>query len=262
MIKGVDPWENKKETLSDKLKYFCSKHHWNNGELISQITDKDGDGYCKPTLKLFLYNCYRELRGWTPIYKLRMFMQKTFRSDHLSDDRIWEASYYLSKYCLKVLKAFKQFPRHGYPSIFSEWDENSGYSKEKYDELKEAGQIIGGGEEAWEKVIDHIIMALEYRAYEGNYKLIDAWWQKYFGMDPHDENNECNKYVKYEYRYKDDPKSIGCTMSFHNPPKDPERCEYIKKEYCYGNTDLISYAEEIVQDGLCLFGRFFSAFWD
>jgi hypothetical protein len=257
MIKGEDPWE-KKETFKEWLRYFCTKHNWD-----PEVTlDRNGDGYVSPTLKLFLKSCWKEFYCWNPIYRLRMFTQKLFRQTHLSDNEIWEAGFHIAKYNLKLIKAFKKYERHGYPSVFMNYDENCGYSKEKYDELKERGLILSGGPDAWERILDHIIMAFEYIVNEGNRKTLNKWWIDNFGMDPYDETNECNKYEKYDFRYKNDPKSIGAHLTFNKPPEDPDNCEYIKKEICYGNTDLILYAESVVQEGLELFGKYFRSFWD
>jgi hypothetical protein len=259
MIKGEDPWgPNKKETLYEKLQYFCSKHHWDASKLI-EVSE---DGFCKPTVKLFLYNCWRDLWCWTPIYHTRMRLQRLFRSDHLSDNQIWEAGFYMSKYCLKMLYAFKKYDRHGYPSTFSEYNENEWNSKEDYNDAIKRGDLLGGGPSEWEKVLDHIIMALEFKAFEGNEKKMHDWWIKYFGMDPWDETNECNKYVKYDFCYKDDPSSLGSHMSFGKPPEDIDRCEYLKKETCYGNTELMLYANKIVQLGFIQMGTFWESLWD
>jgi hypothetical protein len=265
MLKGDDPWgpNRKKETLYEKLKYFCSQYHWDKSTLISSALDENSDGYLTPTLPLFLYNCYRRIRGWDPVYAMRMSLQRIFRSNHLADCDIWEAGYTIAKQSLKIVKAFKDYDRHGIPSIFSEYHENEWKSKEEYDKAIADGKMLGGGQDAWEKVLDHIIMALEYKANEGNKaKLEEEWWIKYFGMNPYDESNRCNKYEKYEFRYKDDNKNIGCHMTFDSPPEDPERCEYIKKEICYGNSELVRYAEELVQEGFELFGKYCTAMWD
>jgi hypothetical protein len=259
MIKGTDP-SDKKDTWRQKLRYFCSQYHWDRGVQFASFTE--GDGFCDPTLKLFLYNCYRKFRGWMPIYRLRMLIQTVFRSTHISDDKIWETGSYMSQYCYKMLSAFKNYNRNGYPGIFSEYSENEWGTKEAYDAAIAEGRMIGGGPAAWEKILDHILMALEYRAFEGNTAILEKWWDKHFGMNPWDENYECNQYDKYEFRYKDDPQHLGCHMTFGKPPEDPEKCEYIKHELCFGNSELLRYAEEVVQQGLELMGHYWTSFWD
>jgi hypothetical protein len=260
MIKGENPW-TKKETFYEKIRYFCSKHHWNKGEQLSAILDEAGDGYPKPTIKLFLYNCIMELRGWTPLYRLRMLISR-FYNHGLSENEIWEAGHTMSKYALKVLKAFKKSERHGYPGSFSEYNEHEWKSVESYNEAIKEGRIIGGGTEAWEKVLDHIIMALEFRVYDGHNKFQHDWYLKWFGMDPYDESNECNRAESYEYRYKDDPKSIGGRMGGPIPPEDFDKCEYIQKTTMHINFELIRYAEDVVQDGYELLGFWWGNLWD
>jgi hypothetical protein len=217
----------------------------------------------EPSLYLFIFNCYKKFRGWMPIYQLRMHLQETFRRNHLADCMIWEMQFYLAKDILRYLNAFKKHPRSGYPGCFSEYNENEWKNKEDYDAAITEGRILGGGEAAWEKIIDECIMAFEYVVNDGNFKKESAWFIKHFGMDPHAED-QVNKYEKWEYRYKDDPKHIGCTMSFNEEPKckEGQEFEFCKHSIHYGNTTLITYAEEVVNIRLEQFGRFFRSFWD
>ena len=260
ILKGNPPRYDKKETLSEKLKYFCSKHHWDKGIQYGQMLDENSDGYVKPTLKLFLYNCYRELRGWGPIFGLRMNCQKIFRKNHMSDNQLWDLQYPLSKYVYKYLKAFKDQERNGYPGVFSEYNENEWQSKEEYDQAILDGKMFGGGGDAWEKVLNHILMSLEYIVLEGNSKKESEWFIKYFGMDPYKENEEVNKYIKFEYRDIDAKKYIGCAMSGTQPNLD--KVEWCTKSTSYLNHELIHYAEEVVSAGLCELGYWWRNFWD
>jgi len=68
--------------------------------------------------KLFLKGLYRMFRGARPIFAIRMFFQKVFRKNHLCDLHIWDTTSYMARECLKRLRAFKEYERHGYPSDF------------------------------------------------------------------------------------------------------------------------------------------------
>ena len=95
MLKGVEP-DYGFRNFNDRFKSFCSRHHWDKHAQYSVFLDENGDGYVKPTLKLFLYNVYKEIMGWTPFYRFRMSCQRAFRKNGLSDDMIWDAKYPLS----------------------------------------------------------------------------------------------------------------------------------------------------------------------
>lgn len=269
VLKGDPPYHNYKakkkarpfkQKVTEWYRDYCQDHHWDRGVQLTEMLDKDGDSYVKPSLKLFAYNVYRNLRGWYPIYRTRMICQKIFRANHISDNELWDLQYPLAKYNLKYIKAFRESERNGYPSCFSEYNENEWKTKVEYDEKIADGSMIGGGEKAWEKVLDLIIMSLEFIVIDGNKKKETEWYLKYFGMCPYEENNECNRHTSYDYREIDAPKTIGSTHSSKMP--DLDKVEWATKSTSWLNMELIFYAEDCVNYGLELFGKFFRSMWD
>src|SRR5215469_6362007 len=92
ILKGTEPdWRDK--NFKEWLRTYCSQYHWDKSVLFSRGMDDDSDGFATPTLKLFLYNTYRRLRSWSPMYKTRMLCQKIFRKNHIADNELWSADY-------------------------------------------------------------------------------------------------------------------------------------------------------------------------
>jgi len=270
-LKGIAPYgkeyraKQKARPLSQKIKEwyrdYCQDFHWDRGSQIEEMLDEEGDSHVKPSFKLFLYNMYRNFRGWKPIFALRMLFQKIFRKDHISDNELWGLDHSMAPYILKYLKAFKKSDRHGYPGYFSEYNENEWRSKEEYDEAVIEDRILGGGNKAWEKILDIIIMAFEYKVIDSlGLKREGDWYLKYLGMNPYDENNPCNKHVSFSYRKLDERPGVGSTMSSNEPNLD--EVEWATKRESALNIELIHYAEECVQYGFELFGRFYQNLWD
>ena len=202
----------------------------------------------------------KKLWSWGPIWRFRQWCQASFRRNGLSDSMVWNAHTTMSEYCYKVLLAYKKSERGGYPSVFQGYEERQNYmSKEEYEEKIKSGEFMGGGENAWEATLDHIIMALEYHAIRDTRKY-GEWFVRYFGMDPHEENNKCNEYIDYEYRDIGEHKSIACTWSSQKP--DPSKVEWCTEKRGYYNGELAWYAEGCVQYGLELLGRFWTQMWD
>jgi hypothetical protein len=51
----------------------------------------------------------------TVLYEILYFVQKIFRKNHLSDKEIWDCGFYLAKFILPRLIAFRSQKFHGYP---------------------------------------------------------------------------------------------------------------------------------------------------
>jgi len=255
ILKGTPPsYEDK--TLYEKYRWFCQEYHWDKSLTWKAASDLEGDGYVKPSPKLFLYNLCKKTWNWNPLWRFRQWCQTKFRKNGLSDSMVWNALNPMAKYNLKILKAFKESERNGHPSAFSEYSEKEWESREEYDEQLRCGKIQGGGMEAWNKVLDHIIMSLEYVVNEGDHK----WEEKWFGMNPYDETNECNKYVTYDYRMINEMKGFASAMSGKIPSLD--EVEWCTERTSFHNTELVFYAEEVVNYGLELLGKHFRNFWD
>ena len=259
MLKGVEP-DYKPKNFKEWVRDYCNDFHYDRAKHYEEILDKDGDGYSKPTFGLFMYNVYRKLIRFLKWYEIKMCLQRIFRPSHISDNMIWNAYHYMAKDILKMLYMFKKHERHGYPGYFAEYHENEWKSKKEYDDKIESGEMEGGGFEAWERTLDHIIMAFEYIVYEGHHKKETEWFMKHFGMDPYLDNDERNMNVNYHYREIDAPKGIGSTMS--STPPDLDKVTWAKKSVYYINGELIRYAEHVVADGIYLYAKFFRSFWD
>jgi hypothetical protein len=193
------------------------------------------DKEVEPTLQLFFYNVYRKFRGWPPVYKARMLVQKIFRKNHIADCDLWEADTTMAKRILPVLQAFKKMKRNGYPGIYSEYE---------------------GGYEIWERDLDHIIHAVEFVAY-GYTKKIHQWYIDNFGMDPY-STDPINKYKFYTYETE---KGIH-GMTFNEPPDENKGYKNIEEHTFHGNNELIQYIDEYVKLGLEKLGTSFQSIWD
>ncbi len=97
-----------------------------------------------------------------PIRNIKFYAQKLFRKNHTADIEIWGLNYYLYRYILRKLQAFKDAPRMGYPCCFMDYDENAHVTKEKYNEDVKQGKITPGGPDKWEETLDEMIFAFEF----------------------------------------------------------------------------------------------------
>jgi len=260
MLKGVEP-DYKNKTFKEWYRYYCSEYHWNRGQQVEEMLDPEGDSYPKPSFLLFLYNFYKKtLYNVLHWHRIKWFFQRKFRKNKLSNVEIWDAKSTLSSFIYKVLVAYKKYDRSGYPGIFSEYNENEWGTIEKYNEAIAEGRLIGGGAEAWEKVLDIMLMAFEYLNWEGHHKKQTEWFIKYFGMDPYLDGDERNKEIKYYYKPYNAGPHVGQIMSDQKPNLD--ECEWVKESISYINFELINYAEHCVQIGIETFAHYFQNLWD
>ena len=284
VLKGENPWSTEnwkkrrnarptKQKIYEWLRDHCNEYHpeGHNARLAKIIEQSEkiesgelteyneDDDYFKPSFYLFFYNVYKKFLNRTPFYWFRMKLQRMFRKNKLADCDIWNANYVLSKKILDAVVAYKKSDRHGYPGTFSEYNDHEWKCKEDYDAKIANGDMIGGGPDAWEKILDKIIMAFEYLVNDGNREKEKEWFTKYFGFSPYDEN-ECNLHISYSYKPLDAKKNIGSVMSSTMP--DLDTVEWCTKSTSYLNMDLIFYAEEYVNEGCELFGKFFRNLWD
>jgi len=260
ILKGIPP-SYEDETLYEKYRWFCQQYHWDKSQTWKATSDLDGDGHVKPSPKLFLYNLCKKTWNWNPLWRFRQWCQAKFRKNGLSDSMVWDALSSMAKYNLKVLKAFRESERSGYPSVFEGYSAGGRWrSVQRYDKQLDDGEIQGEGMDAWNRILDHIIMSLEYVVNEGDSKWEEKWFMKWFGMAPHDEANECNKYITYSYKMINEKKGIASTMSSKMPNLD--EVEWCTESISFHNTELVFYAEEVVNYGLELLGKYFRNFWD
>jgi hypothetical protein len=226
-------------TIKEWFKNYCQDYSIGGSAYL-------GDVEQKPTLLLFLYNFYRKLRGFAPIYRLRMLVQTLFRKNHIADNKLWEADQTMSERILPVLHAFKKMERNGHPSLYSE-----------YDKAIASGDLVGGGSERWEADLDHMIKAVEFVAWESS-KKIHQWYIDNFGIDPYSDDKR-NEYKYYTYKTKNG--SHGMTFGNLNGLINSEISE-VEEHITHGNSELLNYINEYVHSGLELLGKRWRAFWD
>jgi len=188
--------------------------------------------------------------------------QRVFRTHHASDCDLWGLSEHLAPIILGKLQAFKNMPRHGYPSFFSDYCKEEWGSKEEYEDAVAKGKVTGGDEEAWNKVLDEMIFAFEFITYyEAKDKKRDRMLKKYGLKYPHEKTPE-SRTVHYVYKCgKDKDKHI---MSSYLPPDDPANAkrEYLGEDISYYNFNLEGEYYKRAQKGLELFAKHFMSLWD
>jgi hypothetical protein len=203
---------------------------------------------------------YRTIRRIPDVLRsVKWFFQRIVRSHHSSDCDLWGLDNHLTPIIFKKLVAFRKQPLHGYPSCLSEYFENEWESKEKYDEAVTKGEMLGGGFEAWLKILDEMIFAFEFLTYyEASDKKRDKMLAKYGLEYPHQKKPE-NKSISYSYRLP-----TGDFMSSHLPPDDPENAKnkFLGESASYYNFNLEREYYERVQKGLNLFAKHFMSLWD
>jgi hypothetical protein len=221
----------------------------------------------KPTLRAFAGSLYRTVRGWSPVFKTRMALQKLVRRDHLNDHEAWECGYFSARELLKRLRAFKKLERHGYPSSFCEYEPNGPWSREEYDEKIASGELSGGGPEAWERVIDQIILGLEYIAEvadeAGNSARAHKWWTLNYGIDPYDGSNPVNV-VDYWHRRTSNPDgTVTWQSKRQNELSDEDaKAQGFEKRSLEVNYELIQFADDECKTRLHLLAEYFRSLWD
>jgi hypothetical protein len=202
---------------------------------------------------------------WRIIHRLEDFyrevkyaIQRYYRHHHCSDADIWNLNYHLAEIILKKLKAFKSAKRVAYPTIYCEYEEDSAWaSKEEYDKQVASGNILGGGEKAWEAALDEMIFAFEfYSNYESGIEKSEKRVLKKYGLkDPHARIPE-NRHVSYAHE-------MASGHRFNSHRKDDEKSvKFLGEEVSYYNFDLEKEYWERAQKGFELFGKHFMSLWD
>lgn len=105
-----------------------------------------------------MYKIKRLLRE--AMYNLRYFFQKLFRKGHFSDFEVIELHYHIAEFILPRLKNYRDRGQ-SYPSIFVDYDESYGMSKEEYEKKRTEGLTIGGGLKAWQEILDKMILSFQ-----------------------------------------------------------------------------------------------------
>ena len=271
VLKGENPmvtWKREKaaRSLKERMRDYCQEYHWDHVQQMSYKIPKDmggcsDDSYVPFSWRLFFYNALQRAIRIPILFRIRMWWQAAHRPYGLSDNKLWSADTAIAKFSLAALSLYKKLDRMGYPSIFSDYNEDEHRWKDRaeFDEAIANGTHLGGSEKAWEATLDHIIMALEHVALSGDSKEESKWFLKYFGSDPFEET-KVNEYVSYDYRPIERKPYIGSVSSSEMPNLD--EVEYCVKTTNYMNSELIFYAEDCVAYGLEKFGCFFKNLWD
>ena len=166
-------------------------------------------------------------------HEVRYFLQKVFRLNHTSDKELWNLSSYIIKFIYPKLKLFISMRRMGYPSIFSDYDEHSGFlNKEDYDKYIASGEMLGGGEKAWELILNEMLFACEYVRHDDDENKFKTFYKDWKLEDPREEKIE------------------NLSKSF------------LDGEPFYYNTKLEMKYGERAQKGLELLGKHMLSLWD
>jgi hypothetical protein len=207
-------------------------------------------------LRFHLENC---------CYDVRYTFQRIFRSNHIADIDLWGMDFCMARWIYPRIKAFIARKRHGYPGCFSEYHANEWKNREEYDNAIRDGKILGGGEEAWNRILQEILFAFEWKLEYDNWKSAecrDAFCEKWGLRNPHEKSLE-NKRVDYVYDCLE-PGLAECISEDPNlDQKEPEKYRYKKRQVHYYDA---YYDAEVIgkraQAGFEAFGKYFRNFWD
>jgi hypothetical protein len=194
-------------------------------------------------------------------YSLKYFMQRFFRPYHLSDIDLWNFDGTMAKWIYPRFKKFIVQKRHGYPGAFSEYHENEWKNKEAYDNAIKNGEILGGGPEAWEKILQEMIFAFEWKLHYQDKFQVDEFCKKWNVKNPHEKCIE-NKSIHYEYKCLEPNLAFSMSDEMDLDVKEPEKYQYKRRVVQYYNTKLEREMEERATKGFELFGKYFLSLWD
>jgi len=211
--------------------------------------------------KLFFFLKYRTRDLY---YDIKYKSQRIFRRNHLSDIDLWGFDSTMAEWIYPRLKAFINKKRHGYPGIFSEYNENEWENREKYNKAIAAGIYLGGGSEAWEKTLQEILFAFEWKLHFKDYSTEsqrDNFCKKWNIKNPFTKNLE-NKFIHYKYKCLEPDLAFCISDKPDLDKKEPEKYSYTGRVVSYYNVKVHHEIQERAQRGFELFGKFFLSFWD
>ena len=187
--------------------------------------------------------------------------QLVFRKNHIPDRQIWNLYPYMAEYLYPRIKAFKESKRMGYPADFSEYNENEWENKENYDLAIEYGKMIGGGEKAWEEVLDKILFAFEYLKAEEDEKFQKKVFAIKYG-DIHEEikSNLC-EHTWYKNKSNDTSMLVDKNDPINLDEWEKEEHDLFSNSFYY-NIKLHTEFSKKAEEGFKLFGKYFMSFWD
>jgi hypothetical protein len=197
-------------------------------------------------------------------YSIKYKAQRIFRFYHVSDLDLWNFDNTMAKWIYPRLKLFIGKERQGYPGDFSEYNENEWHSKEEYDDAIKNGKHLGGGPEAWEKILQEMVFAFEWKLNYQNYKdeeQRDKFCKKWNIKNPYEKNIE-NKSIHYEYKCLERGLASCISDEMDIDVKEPEKYIYLRRVVRYYNSKYAIEIGERAMKGLELFGKYFSNLWD
>lgn len=207
--------------------------------------------------------------------EIKWKLQRIFRKGHYSDIDLWGLDTRLTDIILPKLIAFRNQGLHGFPSVFSDWDEEyggMGMTKEEYDKEIEEGTMVGGGFDEWLRVLDEMIYAFEYSKYnddldrKGNpSKAQKLFFEKYGYKDPFRETED-NLSWSYLYKSKNGS-SMSCNEDDYRKIKEGKNDKYkdwelVGKFPSYFDPEASRKQAVRAQKGFELFGKYFQNLWD
>jgi hypothetical protein len=193
-------------------------------------------------------------------YSVKYTLQRIFRPTHLSDMELWNLNSTMAQWIYPRLKNFIRGKRNGYPGIFSEYNKNEWTSRERYDEAVREGKHLGGGAEAWDKILQEMLFAFEWLLHYENYdneKQRGNFCKKWGIRNPHEKRIE-NKTIDYAYKCLE-PGLAGCISGDPElDKKEPEKYLFLRRQVHYYD---VKYDVEVItqraRKGFELFGKHF-----
>lgn len=208
-------------------------------------------------------------------YEVVYLKQKVFRG--FSDKEVWNFNSEMAHIMLPRLVYLKK-TKYGYPIDFCDYDDSSGWrTREEYDQDIADGKIVGGGEKAWDEVLDKIIFSLSWVIKETSWprtklekKLIKEIDDTYGRVDaeiPEYGVTIANHVYVNEQEKRDDSAIGGVWVPESNYSEEVHQ-EYLdkgltykgfkKKENAfYYNRDLEKQLYDKCQEGLDLMAKYF-----
>jgi hypothetical protein len=214
----------------------------------------------KPTLKDKIVGRFERALS-DKYFDAKWFVQKAYRKNHASDCDVWNLYHHLAEVITPKLIAFRNSEIHGHPCAFSNPEDIPGY--EDFSDKEKAG-YVGGGHEAWIKVIDEMIYAFEHTLYyDSDYtkkgiELKKIFLKKYGYADPALTTEKKHELHSFVYRSKE----TDNLMTSNNPNEDKEKWDYKGEDVSFFDYKLEQEMSERVAKGFELFGKYFRSLWD
>lgn len=240
------------------------------------IFDLDTKRTWKDRVKYLPHYWWRRISDY--YYNRKYSIQRLIKG--YSDVDIFSFYSEISKVILPRLIRYRN-KHHGFPGIFSEYNENEWKNREEYEKAVEEKRILGGGSIAWEEILDKMIFSYTHILVEDNMgmggtklerKLIKEYFEKYGDVWTKTDDNL--KIHSYHYFENPNPKDGMDTVSVYVSEEDfndelvekykKDGLEYkgFKKRTYHHNDKLEKELNDKCDEGLLLFGKYFRNLWD